>query len=119
MTVTTASCRTDETLPVTTGELLDVEILRWDPLVDVTALAWKGILSASRSRWPGPSPALDDIGWVALSAPVNEGGAARPRWMLKVPVTGVTPAGRRGVWVRAVGTATSSPVRWAGAVMLV
>jgi hypothetical protein len=112
------SCDTDDLLdlPALTDETLEVPLLAWSPdIPDPTALTWRSNVSATYDRWPGAAPPLSDSGWVAATI-VDRGDLTVPKYRILVRVSAL-PAGRHGVWVRVVGSAGSSPVRWAGAVV--
>lgn len=101
------------TLPAATSEKVDVPIVASD-VPDPSVLTWQGNVSASASTYPGSAPAS---GWAAASV-VNRGTSSRPDWRITVTVDAL-PAGTYGVWVKVVGGAGASPVRFAGTLVLV
>ena len=101
------------TLPALTSERVDVPIVASD-VPDPSVLTWQGNVSATASTYPGPAPSA---GWAAASV-VNRGTASRPDWRATVLVDALG-AGTYGVWVKVVGGAGSSPVRFAGTLVLV
>lgn len=101
------------TLPAATSEKIDVPIVASD-VADPSVLTWQGNVSASASTYPGSAPTA---GWAAASV-VNRGTSARPDWRITVTVD-AQPAGTYGVWVKVVGGAGASPVRFAGTLVLV
>jgi hypothetical protein len=101
------------TLPALTSERVDVSLLSTD-VADPSALTWQGNVSAAASTYPGPGPSS---GWAGASV-VNRGTAARSDWRITVLVDSL-PAGTYGVWIKVVGTTGTSPVRFAGTLILV
>jgi hypothetical protein len=99
-------------LPSATSEKVDVPLTQYD--TDPSAVTWLGAVSASAASWPGPAPAPGEF---AAATAVNRGTAASPDWRIVIQINGLT-ANTYGVWVKASGGVGTSPVRFAGQLVL-
>lgn len=98
-------------LPAATSEDIDVPLLSWD-MADPTAVTWQAAVSASATVWPGPAPST-----FAAATIVNRGTTESPDYRIRVRVAGLS-AGTYGVWVKVNAGVGTSPVRFAGQLIL-
>ena len=98
-------------LPAATSEFVEVDVLQYES--DPGSITWASSASLTNKTLESGAPAS-----IATAASaVNRGTADSPDWKIRVSVSGLS-AGTYGVWVKAVGAAGSSPVRYCGQIVL-
>ncbi len=100
-------------LPAASSEDVEVPVLSWEG-VNPGALSWEGSVSSGAPIWPGPAPA--DAAFGAADV-VNRGTDDSPDWRVKLRVSGLS-SGTYGMWVRVADLPGTSPVRFAGLLIL-